>query len=770
MSEFRYVGERCTRPDSLAKVTGTAKYTADLVVHRKDVLYAKALFAPYGHARIVSIDTAKAKALAGVAAVLLADDLPGANRYGGMIHDKPVIAKNEVLYEGDPVALVAAVDLETAEKAVSLIEASYKPLAAYDDPRVMLEQGAPLVHKNYVVPKDNNISDAVTVQKGDVQAAFEKADIVVENWFETPMLDHAYLEPDVALAELDPVQGGITIYSPQHAVHLARKALCEVFSMPQSKIRVISQVVGGGFGGKEDSTFDVSAVAGVLAIKTGRPVYYELTRAEVFKGTGKRHACFIHHRMAADQTGKILGIQVDTVVDKGAYKSIDAIPSRTAQYAGGPYAVDTALCRSWSVFTNHPYGCAFRGLGSPQAHFAVESQMDELAQKLGMDPIDLRLKNILRDGDSTCYDQVMLEERGLGLEECIRKVREEIRWDTPLDNSDPRIHRGKGFACFIYGTGTGFPTDGAHCFMQAQPDGSINVGISANELGQGLITAMRQIVADAMGISINKVCLDFSDSASSPEAGATVASRTTTFQGNAILDGCRKLRKRFLDVAAGMLQSDERHLDIADGMVFQRGKKQNAITLSSVIAKAFASQVPLAVVGSWYPPMTYPNTVNQGDKMHTYTFGAQAAIVAVDVQTGEITVEDTVLACDIGKAINPDTVEGQMHGGMAQAIGWSLMEEHFMQNGKMRNYTYHDYLIPTAMDLPRLRTVIVEHPNCLGPYGAKGIGEPPIVGAAPAIRNAVRDAVGVSINALPMTPVRVMDALRAKKTAGGCCL
>jgi len=768
MAENRYVGKRCTRPDSLAKVLGAAKYTADLVVSRKDVLHAKAVFAPYGHARIVSIDTSKAAALPGVAIVMTAKDLPAGNAYGGMLHDKPVIAEKEVLYEGDPVALVAAEDPATAAKAASLVEVVCEPLEAYDDPRMMLEKDAPLLHKTYPVPKDSNISDQVLVQKGDTKEAFEKADIVLDNWYETPMLDHAYLEPDVALAELDPIQGGITIYSPQHAVHLARKALCGVFGMPQSKIRVISQVVGGGFGGKEDSTFDVSAVAGVLAIKTGRPVFYELTREEVFKGTGKRHACWIHHRLAADKEGKILAIEVDSVIDKGAYKSIDAIPSRTAQYAGGPYKIDHALCHSWSVFTDHPYGCAFRGLGSPQAHFAMESQMDELARKLNMDPIELRLKNMLRDGDLTIYGQPMLEERGLGLEECIKRVREEINWDKPLDNSNPRIRRGKGIACFIYGTGTGFPTDGAHCFVQAQPDGSFNIGISANELGQGFLVAMKQIAADALGIPMEKVHLDFSDSASSPESGATVASRTTTFMGNAVLDGCKKLRERFLKVAATMLQSDARQLDIEDGIVFSMGLKERGIPFGSVIAKAFATQVPLSAVGSWYPPMTYPNAINQGDKMHTYTFGAQAAIVAVDVETGEITVEDTVLACDVGKAINPDTVEGQMHGAMAQAISWTLMEEHFMKNGKMSNFTYHDYLIPTAMDLPNLRTIIVEHPNCLGPYGARGIGEPPIVGAAPAIRNAVLDATGIYMNQIPLTPVRVMDAIRQKKAAESC--
>ena len=763
MSEHRYVGQRCKRPDGVAKVTGEAKYTSDLVLSRKDVLIAKALFPPYSHAKIVRIDTSKARALDGVVIVMTADDLPGTNGYGANLHDKPVIAKDEVVYEGDPVALVAAIDKETAEKALALIEVEYEPLAAYDNPNEMLKPDAPLIHKNYVVPKDNNISHSEMLKKGDVESAFEKADIIIDNWYQTPMLEHAYLEPDAALAEPDLIQGGITIYSPQHAVSLARRALCNAFHLPQSRIRVVSQIVGGAFGGKEDSSFDVGVIAGVLAIKTKRPVFYEFTRAEVFKNTGKRHACTIHHRLAADKEGHILGIQVDTVVDKGAYKSIDAIPLRTAQYAGGPYAVEHALCHSWSVFTNHQYGCAFRGLGAPQAHFAIESQMDELAVKLGMDPIELRLENILRDGKSSAWGQVMLEERGIGLEECIRRVRDEIQWDTPLDNANPCIRRGRGIACFVFGTGTGFPVDGAHCFVQAQLDGSINVGISSNELGQGLVVAMQQIAADAMGIPIEKVFIDFSDTGSAPEAGPTVASRTTTFAGNAVLDGCQKLRESFLSVAAGMLKSDVYNLEIEDGLVFQRDCKENAITLASVIAKAYASQVPLAAVGSWYPPLTHPNAMNQGDKMHAYTFGAQAVTVAVDIKTGEITVEDTVLACDLGKAINPDAVEGQMQGGMAQGIGWSLMEEELISNGKLLNYTYHDYLIPTTMDMPRLRTIIVEHPNCLGPYGAKGIGEPPVVGTAPAIRNAVRDAIGISINEIPLTPMRVMEAIQKKR-------
>lgn len=763
MRKHKYVGQRCKRPDSFSKVTGAAKYTADLIASRNDVLFAKALFPPYAHAKIIRIDTSRAETLEGVIAVMTAKDLPGVNAYGALFPDKPVIAEKEVAYEGDPVALVAAESIQIAEQAITLIQVEYEPLQAYDDPTKLVESGAPLTREHYVVQQKDNIGSTVLVEKGDVEEAFKTADVVVDNYYHTPIVDHAYLEPDVALAEPDLIQGGITIHSPQHAVHLARKALCDVFQIPQSKIHIVSEVVGGAFGGKEDSTLDVSVIAGVLALKTGRPVFYEFTRDEVFKNTGKRHAATIHHRLAANRDGRILGIQVDTIVDKGAYKSMDVIALRTAQFAGGAYAIDAALSRSRSVFTNHAYSCAMRGLGTPQAHFAIESQIDELAAKLHMDPIELRLKNIVRDGKSSIFGHIMLEDRGLGLEECILRVRDAIHWNDPLDNSNPHIRRGKGFACYMFGTGTAFPSDGAHCFVQAQSDGSINVSVSSNELGQGLITVMRQITADAMGVPIDKVYVDFSDSASSPDAGATVASRSTTFAGNAVLDGCKKLRDRLLPIAADLLQCDMNHIEIEDGIVYQQGNRDNYINLSQVINTAQNTQVPTSVVGSWYPPKVFTKEGGQGDKMHTFIFGAQAVVVAVDIETGEITIEDAVLACDVGHAINPETVEGQMQGGMAQGIGMALMEEEFTRNGNITNHTYHDYLIPTTMDLPNLRTIIVEHPNCLGPYGAKGIGEPPLIGAAPAIRNAVRDAIGIGINEIPLTPVRIMDALRKQK-------
>lgn len=757
------IGQRMIKPDTVAKVTGEAKFTADLAVHRTDLLYAKALFPPFGHAKIVSIDISEAEAVEGVEIVMTAKDLPpeSSNGYGLDEHDKPVLAEKKVIYEGDAVAILAAWDLKTAEEAISLIKVEYEPLPAYDDPREVFEREAGLIHENHPFSGDSNISYSAEIDHGHIEEVFAKADVVLDNYFETPMVDHAYLEPDVCIAEPDLVQEGITIYSPQHNVQGAKKALSGVLGLPQSKIRVISTIVGGAFGGKEDSTFDVSAIAGVLALKTRKPVFYEKTREEVFRNTGKRHAAFLHHRLAADSTGRILAIDVFNIIDKGAYQSVDAIPDRTLLYAGGPYKISSSRVSAHSVYTNHPYGCAFRGLGAPQAHFAIECQMDMLAHELGMDPIELRLKNIVHGGDAIHTGQVMMEERGIGLEECLLKIRKALDWDEKSNRGNGSKKRGKGVACFMYGIGTGSSPDGAHCIVQVQRDGSVNIGLSSNELGQGLLVAMKQIAGESLCVSPDKVHVDYSDSSSSLEAGATVSSRTTTLMGNAVLAGCKTLRERFIKHAAEeIFQVGTASVDMADSMIFVKGKPETAISLGKVVTSAYKAQVPLSAIGSWFPPRVYPQSDNTHDQMHAFTFGACGVELEVDTESGELTVLRCILACDVGRAINPSTVEGQMEGGMAQGIGWGIMEEHFMENGKMKNHTYHDFLIPTAVDVPNLETIIVEHPNVLGPFGAKGIGEPPIVGIAPAICNAFFDATGVFINSIPLTPVRVMEALK----------
>jgi CO/xanthine dehydrogenase Mo-binding subunit len=767
VNELDVVGQRKNRVDGIAKVLGQAKYSADQ--KRKDMLIGKALFAKYPHAIIKAIDVSKAAQLEGVVAVMTAKDLPGRNGYGVLVPDKPVIAQGKTRYQGDPLALVAAVSAEIAQKALNLIEVDYEPLPAYDDPREAMKEGAIKIHENHPVAEDGNILCLLKLDRGNVEKAFAEADIVIENDYETPMVEHCYLEPDVCIAEPDPRTGGLVLTSPGQAVYANKRCLAPVFGLPQHKIRFISPLVGGGFGGKEDSTLDVSAMAGVLALKTKRPVYFELTREEVFRTTGKRHATYITHRMAATKDGKITAIDVKTVMDKGAYVSmggtkapLHGVTMRTLVYAGGTYAIPNARARSYSVFTNHPYSCAFRGFGAPQAEFAVECQVDELARKLNMDPTELRLKNMLRDGDCTITGQVMKKSRGLGLGECIEKVKERFKWDEPIDRGDGVVKRGKGFAAFIYGTGIPLPFEGASCFATLQMDGTLNVAVSTTEMGQGLNTALTQMAAETLGVKFEDVVVTCSDTGLTPDSGPTVGSRSAVMVGNAVVNACKQLRDRLLALASKQFfKADPRDLTIRDGKVFVIGQPEKAEKLAAIVPKAYVSQVPLAVVGTWYPPQpSFSSEDGQGNPCHTYAFGAQAVEVEVDTETGVIKVLRSVFACDVGKAINPTLVEGQMEGGVAQAIGWGIMEENIMSGGVMQNTAFHNYMIPTVKDLPNLESIIVEHPNELGPFGAKGIGEPPIMTAAPAIRNAVYDAIGIKINTIPLTARQVLKAIQ----------
>ena len=767
MSALNSVGKRITRTDAVAKATGRAFYTADM--KKCDMLIGKPLFAAYPHAIIKSIDTSEALKVPGVVTVMTAKDLPGRNGYGIICPDKPVIAEKKAKYEGDPVALVAAVSEEAALAALKLIRVDYEPLAAYDDPREAMKEGAVPIHENHPAAEKGNLLLTIKLDRGDVEKAFAEADVIIDNNYETPMVEHCYMEPDVCIAEPDQVTGGLTLISPAQAVYANKRSLAPVFGLQQNLLRVVSPLVGGGFGGKEDSTLDVSAIAGVLAMKTGKRVYVELSREEVFRTTGKRHATYIKHRLAADKNGKILAIDVQTVLNKGAYVSMGglkapahAVTMRTLLYAASAYYVPNARARSYSVFTNAPYSCAFRGFGAPQATYAMECQMDELARRVGLDPVAIRRLNMLRHNDTMITGQTMLKSRGLGLGECIDKVAERMQWDTPLPACPGPLKKGRGFAAFMYGTGIPLLFEGASCFANLQLDGSLNLGVSTTEMGQGFTTAVAQIASEILGLPISSIAVDISDTSRSPDSGPTVGSRSAVMVGNAVSDACTKLRERMLAVAARhFFSADPRDLDLRDGKVCLRAKPEEGHPFAALVAKAHVTQVPLSVVGTWYPPQaSFGAEDGQGNPCHAYAFGAQGVELEVDTETGVITVTRSVLACDAGKALNPINVEGQMDGGVAQGIGWAIMEETLMQNGVMRNAAFHNYMIPTIKDMPKLESIIVEHPNELGPFGAKGMGEPPIIGVGPAIRNALYDALGLKMNVMPFTARQVLMSIK----------
>jgi CO/xanthine dehydrogenase Mo-binding subunit len=370
---------------------------------------------------------------------------------------------------------------------------------------------------------------------------------------------------------------------------------------------------------------------------------------------------------------------------------------------------------------------------------------------------------MLRHNDRTITGQVMLESRGLGLGQCIDEVAESFGWDTPLAKPAGPLKKGRGFAVYMYGSGIPLLFEGANCFAHLQLDGTLSLGVSTTEMGQGFLTAAAQVAAETLGIRVADVLVEFSDTAKTPDSGPTVGSRSAVMVGNAIFDACSKLRERMLSVAGRHLfsKTDPRDLTIQDGIVSVIGKPEVTQSLAAVAAKAYASQVSLAVVGSWYPPQASFSAVDgQGNPCHAYAFGAQAVEVDVDTETGVITVTRSVQACDVGRALNPLNVEGQMEGGAAQGLGWSIMEESIMEGGILRNAAFHNYMIPTILDVPDLESIIVECPNELGPYGAKGVGEPALIGMAPAIRNALYDALGFPINVIPLTARQVLRSIR----------
>jgi len=764
--ELSVVGHNLNRVDALSKALGTAKYMSDK--KWSDALVGKPLFAKHPHALIKNLDVSKATALEGVAVVMTAKDLPGKNSYGLIIPDKPVIADVKTKYQGDVIALVAAVNAEIAQQALELIEVEYELLPVYDDPRKAMEDDAVDIHDSHPLKDKGNRLQSVVVKRGDVEKAFAEADILIENYYETPTQEHCYFELDSCTAVPDPSIGGISLYAPQQVVMGAKRALAPVFNLPHNKVRVVTTIVGGGFGGREDAAIDVCAMAGVLALKTNKTVKVEYSREDVFRTTGKRHSAYIKHRLAANKDGMITAIDVETTLNKGAYTSLGATGAvilRNAVSSGGAYYVPNVNVRSTPVFTNSPYRGAFRGFGAPQAVFAMESQVEELARKLGVDSAEIRRKNLLKVGDTTITGQVLKESSGVGLGECFEKVIERIGWDKPLDKNQGHIKRGRGTALLLYGTSATAPSEGATCFAVLDLDGSLSISASAVEMGQGISSAFAQLASESLGVSYENI-LVYDPESTFPDAGPTVASRNATVVGNAVVDACKQIRERLIPVAAKMLQEEPDNIDIKNSVVYAINNPEKSEPLTAVIFRAFMSQLPLAACGSWFPEPPGVNPENsQGDLFHTYSFGAHGIDLEVDTETGVITILRSILAVDVGKAINPQVVEGQLEGGAAMGIGWATMEEVIMNNGIMENTTFHNYLMPTVMDLPNLESIIVEHPNEQGPYGVKGVGEPPVVAAAAAIRNALCDALGFKIDTLPLTASRVL--MEIKKNADG---
>ncbi len=757
LPELRHIGKPLPRIDAMGKVTGATKYAGDYVM--PNMLHAKALRAKYPSARIARIDTKAAKAMAGVVAVLTADDLPGtqvatdipgvtgtAKRAGT---DAPILASDRVRFLGEAIAIVAAEELAIAEKALDLIEVEYEPFPAVFDPQDALKEGAP------IVTEPDNIVARWRIVKGDADAAMKSADVIVERTYKTQFIDHAYLEPEAGIAWVDE-NGVLTIRVSTQVVEHFRN-IANALQLPQNKVHVMGAMVGGGFGGKEDIT--VELFIGLAALKTHRPVKMIYSREESILAHCKRHPFTITHKTGVTRSGRIVASQVNLMADSGAYVYLSPyVLLYAATAAVGPYKINNVTVNAFAVATNNTFTSAFRGFGAAQACVAYEQQMDEIARELKMDARELRHINYAQAGDSTPNGQHF---RGaVWLQETAQRA-----WDALGEMTTPNaphIRIGRGIASYMqsYGRITWFH-DTSQSWVGLEMDGSAVIRCGVPDIGGGQMNTLAQITAEVLGVPMEKIVVYGTDSALTPLAGTTTATRQMYMSGNATYQAAMAVRKTLGGRASQYLECEPGEVDFADSTVFVKNDPSQNMSLTMLIAMCAAEGLPRANLSLFKAPFTDkldPET-GQGDLFPDYTFGAHAVEVSVDVETGEVRVLKSVGCHDIGRAINSAAAAGQIEGGAAMGLGYALMEDVQIVNGITLTPSFAEYLLPTASDIPETRSIILESGTGLGPFGAKGIGEPSFTPVAPAIANAVANAIGARVYELPLTPERVLGAI-----------
>ena len=727
------VGQRVRRPDALDKVKGTALYIEDLGV--AGALRGGVLRSPHAHAKIQRLDVTAARAVSGVHAVLTAADIPGRNLIPMIKDDWPVLADREVRHVGEAVALVAAEDRESMAAALAAIVVEYEPLPARLDMEEALAAGELLAEWK--------------VRRGEASVALGRSDvIVVEGTYHTPYQEHAYIETNGMVAM--PEGSGVVVHGSMQCPFYVQKAVASALGCDLSQARIVQTVTGGGFGGKEDAPSAPGAHVALLARATGRPVRLILSREEDMAVMSKRHPGRIRMRTGATRDGRLVACEVDYLLDGGAYATLSPVVLfRGAVHACGPYRVPNVKVDARAVRT-HTVPCgAFRGFGEPQVVFACESQMDLLAERLFMDPLALRRLNVLRAGDETITGHKLTAS--VGLTEVLDKVAAASDWSRKRDaflSDSGSVRRGLGIAACYYGVGLGamgkhLNPAGANVVVAG--DGSVSVAVGTTEIGQGMITVLSQIAAEALGCPVEAVRIMAPDTSRVPDSGPTVASRTTVMSGNAIRDAAAKIRAVMEPV-------------IAD----------SGLSWREAVALCVARQIGLAAHGWSVPPATsFDLETGQGEAYICYSWSANVVEVEVDTDTGEARAVRVWSGHDAGRIVNPTTAEGQVEGGVLQGLGYALVEEHATREGRILNDQFSTYIIPTTLDTPDIKAILVEHEFPWGPYGAKGLGETPIIAVAPAVTAAIHHATGVRLSRIPATPERVWSALRARSAARG---
>jgi len=704
------------------------------------------------HARILSLDVEKARKVQGVVGILTAGDIPGKNLFGLINKDQPLLAHEKVRFVGEAIALVAALDKEAGHKALETIEVGYEDLPAVFDPHEALKESAPLVHA-----KGNLLSRRV-IQKGNAAEALSSCDVVVKGTYRTPHLEHCYLEPDAGVGFVAE-DGTLVIFASTQNPHYDLKEVSEILALPEEQIRIVQAATGGAFGSKLDLT--VQGFIGLALYHFRRPARLVFSREEAFLATPKRHPLTIELETGATRNGKIQALRARIVCDTGAYASYGlAVTTRAAVHATGPYEIENVDAESLCVYTNNPIAGAMRGFGVPQAAFAHESQMNLLARALGIDPLEIRRINALRIGSRTATGQEL--KASVGIVKTLEAIEPQYKGAKAQWKAEPLpepLRRGVGIGSMWYGIGNTGVQNPSSARVEMDARGKVTLFSGAADIGQGSSTVLAQITAETLGIEATEVSLVIADTRCTTNAGATSASRQTYISGNAAKDAAGKLADVLLTEAVDVLKTPKSLLLLEDGFAVDSRHSDRRVPLSKLAKRAHDKGTPLTWQG-YFDPETTPldGETGQGVPYATYAFASHLALVTVDTSTGEVRVEKIVAAHDVGKAINPQNVEGQIQGGVGMGLGFALMEE-FIPG---KTASMGDYHIPTSLDMPEIIPIIVEDQEPTGPYGAKGVGEPALIPTAPAILNAIADALGEPIFSLPAHPERVRQTVRKK--------
>jgi CO/xanthine dehydrogenase Mo-binding subunit len=751
--DFLVLGRNIVRTDALDKVLGRAKFTADYVP--RDTAVVKIVRSPHPHALIKGIDASPAMELPGVQMVLTAADIPGENQIGYALPDQPFLNDVKTRFVGDPVALVVAADEGSAIEGADAVRVKYSPLPSVLDTTDALMAGAPMVHEG------GNVVLTTKIRKGSVERGFSEADVVVEDLYDSPYQDHMYMEPEAAYA-IPEGSGKVTVIGGMQSPFLVREKVAHILDWDLNQVRIIQALTGGAFGGKDDMGPLVCAKAALAAVKTGKPASLIFDRDESVAYSNKRFPARIRYKTGANKEGKITAIDVDITLECGAFANRAPFWLwRQTAHAAGPYDVHNASVDGRAVYTNKVFGGSFRGFGDVALHFAAESQMDRLAEELGMDTVELRLRNILKPGSRTTCDQLL--DHSVGIEECLTRVAEASRWSSRKKKRNGNKVTGFGVSCAYHGISTSRSTpDWSAASLILNQDGSMTYRTGICELGQGAPIGHAKIVAEITGAPMESIRIEIPDTDSTPNAKPTHGSRGLMLGGTAAADAAIKLREKMVSVAADILGCPDGDVDLRDGKASRKSDAGDSIGFPELAEEIYTQGISPAAYGFYASPKRYfdPET-GLGVNYSVYTFAASVVEVEVDTETGLCEVVKVWPAMDVGKAIDPLVIEGQIHGAVSQGIGFTIMEHLKLKDGVVLTPGFKDYVVPSALDTPEYApTIMVEEPYQHSAFGAKGVGEPAIISVVPAITNAIYDAVGVRLNKLPATAEMLHAAMR----------